>query len=369
VLIADMAADATFATYRGRVEAWTLDPPAPFAASEPLPDPRTCASDFTQDNAVPADIRPWLLRVDPATASAAYTTWRAAAAPRLLASLADRVSIRDGAREYGFIGPPACTVEIANFAAPAYFERALEGAIWVFDLGARDAETRHLLLANEWARTFRKQGLAELGEGSLESAKGAYNAYVKSGSRETLKALADLRKSVVDETQKISQRAQDMIGAIWKDIAVASAPFVLKILSDATRAPSGVVAGGLALGAALFLAFTYSMQVYINHRWLAQADEARTLWKGALNLVLSQTEIAAFSDVPIATSIDDYRRVRLVVGMLYGVLVAILLGFAWVNFTAPSGTSPTPASTDTPVPRNMPTPTPTSTQTKTPTKT
>lgn len=336
VLVGDMPANATFTTYRSRVEAWTSDAPLPFAASEPLRDPRTFTSDFTQRNLVPSDIRPWLSRVPPAIDSPAYAAWRQLATRRLLASLADHVSLTDEEPAYGFTGPPACTVILDEKTLTDYFTRTQEGAGWVFAQGDRDADTRHLLLANEWARTFRKQGLEDLGEGSLESAKGAYNAYVKSGSKETLRALAELRKSVVDESQKISQRAQDLIGAIWKDIAVASAPFVLKVLPDTAKVSNSIMAGGLAVGAGLFLVFSFAMQVFINRRWFVQSEQARALWKSELNLVLSDQQIASFSDLPITTSIRDYRWARFWVGVLYAVLICALAVFAWFNFTTTS---------------------------------
>ena len=44
--------------------------------------------------------------------------------------------------------------------------------------GHRDADTRHLLLANEWARSYRREKPDDIGDGALESAKGAYSAYV-----------------------------------------------------------------------------------------------------------------------------------------------------------------------------------------------
>jgi len=108
----------------------------------------------------------------------------------------------------------------------------LKGADWTFTTGARDADTRHLLLAAEWARSHSG---GQLGEGCSESAEAAYGAYVKAGSKDSLKALAELRKTVVDEAQKASQKAQDMAGAMWKDLAVATTPFVIKVLPDSEK--------------------------------------------------------------------------------------------------------------------------------------
>lgn len=339
VRVAAMPTDGTFATYRTRFEAWTADPPAEFAPSEKLPDPRIYASDFTQQNAVPQDIRPWLLRAAPQEESDIFAAWRLIAARKLLASLADRVCIEDEKLLYAFNGPPACKVELDDDNAPKLFDRVAEGAVWVYAEGLRDADTRHLLLANEWARTGRKAAIEDLGHGSLESAKGAYSAYVKAGSKETLKALAELRKSIVDETQKISQRAQDLIGAMWKDVAVAAAPFALKIFPDAGKAENSFIASGLAIGAAVFLIFSYVMQWRINARWFDQQKAARDIWKSQLYLVLAPKEVNDLSDPPVNASIKSYDNVRYWVGGFYFILVVLLLLFACASRPAPPAAS------------------------------
>lgn len=331
VRVADMPTGGTFTTYRTRFETWTEDAPVPFAPLEKLPDPRTFASDFTQLNVVPQDIRPWLLGTAPETESAMFAAWRLIAVRKLLASLADRVCIEEGQVIYAFSGPPACKVALGDADAPTLFGRVTEGAVWVYAEGLRDADTRHLLLANEWARTGRKAALADMGQGSLESAKGAYSAYVKAGSKETLKALAELRKSIVDETQKISQRAQDLIGAMWKDVAVAAAPFALKIFPDAGKAETSCIASGLAIGAALFLIFSYVMQWHINAKWFEQQKNARDIWKSQLNLVLDPNEVDALSDPPVNASVKSYKNVRGWVGGFYAILVILLILFAFSN--------------------------------------
>jgi hypothetical protein len=345
VRIADMPVDGAFATHRSRVQTWTVDLAAPFAASEPLPDPRTLASDFSDGNALPADIRPWLLRTRPQLESRAFSVWSTVSTRRLIACLSDRIGLDQGKLLYAFTGPPACKVAIPDDQLHHYFDRATAGATWVFAEGLRDSDTRHLLLANEWARTFRRHGLEELGEGSLESAKGAYRAYVKAGSKETLKALADLRKSVVDETQKISQRAQDLIGAMWKDLAVASVPFVLKVLPDAAKAENRWIGSAIASGAAAFLVFSYVMQVFINRSWFMQQTTARQVWQDELNIVLTKSEVETYSKVPIEASIQSYKWVRLWVGLFYGAITILLGWFAVANLPRTTNVSPRDAVT------------------------
>lgn len=332
VLIADMAPQETFSTYRSRIQLWTRDAPEPFAPSERLPDPRTYSNDFTGGGEVPGDIRPWLLRAPPTERGEAYGVWSRLSARRLLASLADRVSRDDGAIRYHFSGPPSCAVTLDDDQATALLPRLLEGGTWVYP-DSHDTDTRHLLLAAEWARTHRSGDPTHLGDGGLESAKAAYSAYVKAGSRETLKALAELRKAVIDETQKAAQRAHDLAGAMWKDLAIAAAPFVLKILPDAGKLPNRTLAGGMALAAAAFLIFSFAVQVYINKRYFRHQKEARGVWKRALNIALRASEVEEYSEVPIGKAVTDYRRVRLAVGTVYAFLVGILIWYAIVNLS------------------------------------
>jgi hypothetical protein len=234
------------------------------------------------------------------------------------------VAVVDGTLTCVFSGPPKRT-----FALPATFDEAAwtplqEAASWVYFEG-RDPEARQLLFSNELARAHDPDALPDVLKRSLESAKSAYDAHVKSGSRETLKALADLRKTVFEETQKISQRAQDLASSLWKDLAVAAAPFALKIITDPSKATDPNILPIFLFGAALFLTFSFCIQLYVNYRFFRHQDASREIWKRALNVALSQQELDQLSDKPIGDSLRDYRRVRFAVGIVYLILVAILV--------------------------------------------
>lgn len=329
---ADMDGRGTFTTHHARFQRWTLDLSLPYAPSEPLPDPRAYCRDFTTDSAVPSDIRPWLICAAPERSSMAYEGWRNLAARKLMAAAADHVSKNNLEVAYHFDGPPSRTVSFSDAELAGMYDRLAEGATWTFVNGPRDVDTRHLLLAAEWARSYRQEAPRNFGDGSLELASAAYSAYVKAGSRETLKALADLRKTVSDEAQKVSQRAQDLASALWKDLAVATAPFVLKILPDTSKASNQWIAGVLAVGAALFLVYSFSIQVFLNHRYLHTQKRARRAWRTRLNLFLSQSEVDELSEGPIRESVRDYRSVRLSVAFVYAVLIVVLLIFASLEF-------------------------------------
>ncbi|AYG69260.1 MULTISPECIES: hypothetical protein [unclassified Rhizobium] len=344
VCVAELTAEQAFTSHGARFQPWTEQSPAPFDRMPELPNPRSICHDASNAGLVPADIRPWLLQDYPRQSSQTFEAWRLLAAPRLMAALSDQVYGAAPNVIYQLSGPPSRKVGISLPELVAMFERLNDGVFWVFAGGERDTETRHVLLAAEWARSYRQGNLAEFGDGSLESAKAAYAAYVKAGSKETLKALADLRKTVVDEAQKATQRAQDMTGALWKDLAVATTPFVIKILSDAAKTPNTWIAGLFAVGAAAFLILSFRVQTFINAGYFAGQDRARAIWTLRLNQVLSATEIEEFSETPIRSSVSNYDRVRKIVRNVYGVLVAALIIFAGYQFYTAATTKVPPTN-------------------------
>lgn len=343
VMIADMGPEETFATRRARFQLWTTEEPEAFAPSEPAPDPRAFCSDFTGAHQTPSDIRPWLVRSAPVRQGDAWAIWTKASSRKLMAAISDRVSNGNHGPLYHFSGPPACTLSLTDVEVAALNPELQAAAEWIF-LEGRDADTRHLFMAAEWARTHRAGTADLLGKGSLASAMAAWAAYAKSGSKETLKALTELRKAVADEGQKAAQRAQDMAGAMWKDVAIASVPFVLKILPDASKLTSQRLAGMFALIAAAFLIFSFGIQVYINSRYFRTQAAARGVWKRALNTVLTPDEVEEFSETPIQTGVADYERVRLAIGIVYAALVTALLVYASANLSARAPTPLAPTS-------------------------
>jgi hypothetical protein len=327
VAISELRDGEVFASEKARFQLWSVDPADPYAESEPLTDPRVFAHDFSGKQVVPNDIRPWLLRTPPRIEGEAYRIWRRAASRSILAALCDQVYAADSDLVFHFNGPPARDVRATDVEIEALFPLLSSGASWVFK-GARDTEVRHLLLANEWARTHRTaDGLNSLGDGALESAKSAYNAYVKSSGRETLQALASLRRSVLEESQKISERSQALTGYLWKDLALAASPFVLKIFSDSLSSENDYISGGLSIVAAAFLVFAFAMHNYINYKFFSGQKASRIIWKQSLNTVLSQSELHQFAEEPIKKSVDNYVQVAIFVGIFYLALVSTLTIF------------------------------------------
>lgn len=328
VRIADFLPTKTFVTYRAIFELWDIETSIDFEPHGLLPNPREYVVELSVENEVPSDIRPWLLLTQPDTVSIAFNHWSKLARKPLIACISERVSSIDDSVVYHFTGPPSCSFSITDEQLERIEQWLLKGAGWVYTNESRDADVRHLLLANEWARSFRRTNIEELGQQSLDAAQAAYKAYIKSQSRDTLKALSDLRKIVLEETQNVSNRANEFAKSMWKDLAVAATPFVVKILSDAAKAENEAISIWLAYGAAAFLTMSITIQIYLNERWISQQAFARGIWKLEINTALTESELKEVSEQPVAKAIRDFRRVKWVVTIFYLFLILLLINYA-----------------------------------------
>jgi hypothetical protein len=333
IRVAEMEIAERFESGCAVVQPWTGEPGEQCLQQETLPDPRKFVKDFSSRGFVPADVRPWLLRQAPAIRGAAFTSWSAIAVRKALSVMVDHVSLDGDDPVYHLAGPPSRTFSIPDESLSAVFNPLQSAAQWIY-LEGRDADTRHLFYAAEFARAYRPGELGDMAGRVLDSARIAYGAHAKSASRETLKALAELRKNVVDETQKITQRAQDLANSLWRDLAVAAAPFVLKILPDSSKVNEHLVTEWFAIGAALFLVFSFGIQASLNHTFFEQQRKSRLLWRQSLNPYISDSELTDFSDKPINEATRTYGRVQLLVAGVYVLLIAILLLFAASSFSA-----------------------------------
>lgn len=327
VRVATLSDNGTFTTERSRYCKWVLDAAENYNCSELLVDPRKFSQDFTNQNHVTEDIRPWIIRSEPVDESDAYLEWKRISSRKLIAALTNQVTLKENILHYSFNGPPVREFHIDDAKLVPLMPRLMESARWVF-VNVQDSEVRHLFIASEWARSLN---VDDFGSGAFESAKRTYEAYAKATGKDTLKALSELRKSVLEESQKIADRAHGLARALWKDLAIAASPFVLKVFSQADKTQSYIVAAVFAYVAAIFLFFAFVSQVYLNSQFFKSQKTARETWNRPLLDILSNDELNEFVDKPIASGLSDYKLMRFLVGVIYLALFSALCWFGTVN--------------------------------------
>jgi hypothetical protein len=327
VLSAELTAREAFESRGLTVGIWDLAIPLPLPVAPIAVSPSKLVRDYVPDREIVRDLSPWLITKQPALDGELFQAWRAQAGRRLLGGLVNSALVESGKTWLQASGPPIFKIEAENPILAESWRELTANTEWVF-LSSTDIEARHLISALEIARAYRSSiSFGEVLRQALDASRSTYEAHVQSASRETLKALADLRKTVIDETQRVTQRAQDLTGGLWRDVAVSAAPFVLKILGDTTKMSSNGIAAGFYFAAAIFILVSLSLQSDINDTFLKDQKEARTRWFETLYMYISASERKSIAEDPVENAVKAYYKTRQHVGFIYLFLIVILAAF------------------------------------------
>jgi hypothetical protein len=223
-----------------------------------MKNPRTLVKESSTSRTVASDIRPWILRSGTASLTCASSlVWVKACIAVCLRCLPDEVDAAN--EELRFKGPPKRSVgfykaspgDEVDFLAFEYLQSAVT---WIFEL-ENQAEVRSLYFKAEVVRsglplktdpiTFLKSL-----DSALEGAKIAYAMSVSELGKDTVKALADLKKSITEDTAKLTDATRQTIGAVAAALAVGVGLLAARI---AAKAPINLI-GSIMIIVAVYIA-------------------------------------------------------------------------------------------------------------------
>jgi hypothetical protein len=262
----------------------------------------------------------WLLRSPGAhVQDAALRPWRLRAGSRLLRTLAQEIEPDD---RLLFRGPPPARFTVTNLEElpPDGFATVQSVAGWLLE-NERELENRHGLLAAEISRDALRNGdardLAGVLLPALEGAKIAYNFGITQQSRDTLKALGDLRKAVADDTAKLSETMRTLgaavVGAIFANVGLIVARLTLPANSKFVG-PAAIL-----IGIVLTIYVATIIGSGIHYIWVQ--GYLRKEWRNSLYRFLATDDYRRLVDVPV-------RRAELAFWCVAGagmVMVVLLL--------------------------------------------
>ncbi|KOX60118.1 hypothetical protein ADL19_03620 [Streptomyces purpurogeneiscleroticus] len=315
------AAFAPFSTMTLSVSSWGGPRTPPHAGT--LPErPRKLVRDLTHGRTPPV-IGPWLLATRPTAGSPVFDAWSAIAVEKLAFTLPYEVRSVEGEERVVLKGPrttPVAVVPMTRDWPSRILEPLTEAASWVY-AAPREAEARFLFLNNHLSLDWRDglhwpDGLLHLLRGSLASAKEAYAFHLQDQSKDALKTLGDLRKSLQDEVARAQAVTRDLLSSLWRDLAVAGVVLALKS-PTAPQIASAEVLRWVTLATASLLAVSLSMTIFANARFNKLADEARAEWRRKLYAFMSDTEWVKLVEGPIQRGRIVYRVALPIVGALY----------------------------------------------------
>lgn len=306
----------------------------PVAASEPArpgeSGPRRHVRCQSSDLMAPSRIEPWILVGDSAEGPA-WQIWASVAASQIARCLPDELYRDVGAARVGLAGQPPRRLELGVFPPDDIpFEALQEAAAWVY-LEGTDVEVRHTFLSSELAREWPADRSFALGlrgklASSLGSARLLYKAHLRAGSKDTLKALSELRKTLADDVQKLVQQARDLSSAVWRDVAVAIGVMAIRFGLDAAKTvPSPLAFSTIYLVVAAYFIASFWLTVSINRRYLKSLEGSRTAWREKLYAFLDDDDYSSLAGAPLSEAIADYRLTERRTRKVVVVVVALLI--------------------------------------------
>lgn len=301
-----------------------------FEPGPPSKPPRLLVKESASVRTIPDDVQPWLLLDGQALdlADHFHNVWMALSFDALSRCVANEID--ESGATLIFKGPPKLKLEVVpGVAAGASLELFMilqEAAGWVYD-NPREAETKHILLSAEIARSGRADGeLISYFDGhlaaALECAKIAYQMSISEIAKDTLKSLGDLRKAVTEETSKATDATRQAVTAIATALTVGL----------------GVVAARLSvqinpylIAAAVLIAFIYTaISVFSGWRFIRIQHKLREDWQPKLYRFLATAEFDEMVRKPIARA-ERVFNVVAVAGM--GVLLFMVIAVTVFAFT------------------------------------
>jgi hypothetical protein len=242
-------------------------------------NPRNLVREFGTERQVPDDVRPWLTAGLTPTqiADSTIQVWMVAATRALVLCLPDELDSDTGALK--FRGPPRLTLPpLADGDAlpPASFGKLQEALHWVFE-NERESEMRHILLANEIARSGSSPApggsidfLSAHLSGALESAQIAYQMALADTGRDTLKVLTELRKAITEETAKLSDQTRQLATSVAGALATGVGLVAARIAANASAE---------AVAAIMLVAAIYVASVIVSGiQFIVLQRQLRTQW-------------------------------------------------------------------------------------------
>lgn len=299
-----------------------------------LPErPRKLVRDLTHSRTPPV-VGPWLLAVWPTAGSPVFDAWSAIAVEKLAFALPYEVRSVEGEERVVLKGPrttPVAVVPMTRDWPSKILEPLTEAATWVYAT-PREAEARFLFLNNHLSLDWRDgmhwpDGLVHLLRGSLASAKEAYAFHLQDQSKDALKTLGDLRKSLQDEVARAQTATRDLLSSLWRDFAIAGVVLALKS-PTASQITGAEVLRWVTLATAVLLVVSLGMTILANGRFNKLADEARGEWRRKLYAFVSDAEWTRLVEEPIRRGRTVYRGTLPVVGLLYLATAVYLVAVA-----------------------------------------
>lgn len=327
-------ADWNFKTRGFDVEPWVEDDigqPAKIAKFEV--GPRRIVRSQSASFMAPVSIEPWLLVNCEHESDLGFLIWKEVASDMLARSFPNELFCDGETQCVTLLGQPQRKLNFGHTTSRTSipFEWMQLAAKWIYYDGS-DNEVRHTFLSSELGRDWPtgasfSDGLSTKLSGALDAANLMYKAHLRSGIKDTLKALADLRKTLADDVQKLLQQAKDLSASVWRDIAVAVGVLAIRFALDGAKsAESSSAFGWIYILVAAYILISYLISVSTNLYFILILKNTQIAWRTKLYAFLDDGDYTALAQKPLTEALDAYSRTQRWTSL---VVVLVVFGMVW----------------------------------------
>lgn len=194
---------------------------------------------------------------------------------------------------------------------------------WVFE-NNNEVEARHTLLNYQMAlESVTQQGIRyENFLLSLQNAKNSYNYFLKSKSKEMMRSLSDLKKSVSSELSEHNKNTYNIIKNMWRDFMFAAVAIAYDILTEKSNYHA---VKSVLLFVSIAITISYMISIYSELRYQCIVSKNMKAWYPQLYSFLTKEEMERLIQKPIKSIRNNLYVVLIVTFILYLIVNSIIL--------------------------------------------
>jgi hypothetical protein len=281
---------------------------------------------------VPVSAMPFLIAGAMPSDSDVFIAWKRCACENLFLCLVNEVWKEGTSLRVTLTGPRARKIDfvLSEVNPVRDFSNLTDVTNWVYG-SRRDTELRHTFFTYELGRDWNDdlnlaRGFHERAIYALDAARISFHAHISSSSKDTLKSLGDVRKSLADDVSKITQQTRELLSSLWKDFAIAVTALLGRIaLSASGKMTDPVAMKGVLYGTALFLIASISVSLYMNGRFLALSGDSRLKWSEKLYGFLPPEDRQQLAAEPLEAAESLYKKIAWIIGVIYVSISGLLI--------------------------------------------
>lgn len=312
--------ESGFETLSFLVEPWVSEPVALEAptSKDKFINTQTYIKFYSNGFMPSSNIHSWILKKYPLTENQFYNKWLDVSCNMLTRCLANELLL-NGEKFVCLTGKPPKKILFGNPDVLTSLHTVIQDVNkWIFTEG-QEIELKHTFLTCELAREWPENisfcdGLPRKLSLAYESAKLLYKAHIRTSSKETIKSLSDLRKTLTEDTQKIVAQSKDMTSALWKDLALVISIVAIKYTLDASKIPTGnKLFPYIFFALAAYIFISQITTIYINNSFFKILNDHRLTWREKLYGFLDDEDYNKLAVKPISDAYKAYKLISIFV--------------------------------------------------------